>query len=277
VRYGVSVPNIGELDQLLELGTAADASGWDGFFVWDQMLLTKDSPVRVYDPWVTLAAVAERTARIRLGTMVTPIARRRPWKLARETVTLDHLSNGRLILGVGLGFPPEADFEPLGESADARVRAAKLDEGLEVLTGLWSGEEVGFEGEHFHVRGARFLPVPVQRPRIPVWVAGVWPNRGPFRRAARWDGVYPIGSDDEGEMRPLAAHEYPEVLAFIGERRQADDGGFDVVASGVADGDPRVVDPFAAVGVTWWMETDEGAPGWEERLLRRVRSGPPRG
>jgi alkanesulfonate monooxygenase SsuD/methylene tetrahydromethanopterin reductase-like flavin-dependent oxidoreductase (luciferase family) len=276
VRYGINVPNIGGLDLLVDLATAAESSGWDGFFLWDQMLLTTELPVPVFDPWVTLAAIAARTERIRLGTMITPISRRRPWKLARETVTLDHLSGGRLTLGVGLGVPAEADFEPFGEATDPRVRAARLDEGLEVLAGLWSGEPVDVEGEHFRVR-ARFSPVPVQRPRIPVWVAGVWPNRGPFRRAARWDGVYPLGSDDDGEMRPLHADEYPAVLAFIGERREMGGGTFDVVAAGVADGDPGVVDAYAEVGATWWMESDEGDAGWEGRMAARVRAGPPRG
>jgi alkanesulfonate monooxygenase SsuD/methylene tetrahydromethanopterin reductase-like flavin-dependent oxidoreductase (luciferase family) len=196
VRYGLSLPNIGDLDLLLELGVEAERHGWDGFFLWDQMGFLKGVEVPVFDPWVALAALAERTERIRLGTMVTPIARRRPWKLARETVTLDHLSRGRLILGVGLGFPPDADFELLGEDPDERVRAAKLDEGLEVLARLWSGEEVGFEGEHYRVRETRFLPSP-SRSRDPglgrrdVATSAVPPG-GPL------DGVYPIAVSPSG-------------------------------------------------------------------------------
>jgi alkanesulfonate monooxygenase SsuD/methylene tetrahydromethanopterin reductase-like flavin-dependent oxidoreductase (luciferase family) len=239
------------------------------------MQFSTQFPASVLDPWIVLAAAAARTSRIRLGTMVTPIARRRPWKLARETVTLDHLSRGRIILGVGLGYPADADFEVLGEDPDERIRAAKLDEGLEVLVGLWSGEPFDFEGAHHRVRGARFLPVPVQRPRIPVWVAGAWPRRAPFRRAARWDGVYPLGLDSDGELVALAAADYPAMLAYVAEHRPGAEP-FDVVATGVADGDHAVVAPFDEVGATWWLESDEGVPGWEGRMLERLRAGPPR-
>lgn len=275
MRYGVSLPNIGDLAVLLELGTEAEAAGWDGYFLWDHMRFSREFPVPVLDPWVALAVIAERTERIRLGPMVTPVARRRPWKLARETVTLDHLSRGRLIFGVGLGYPPDAEFGLLGENPDDRVRAAKLDEGLEVLTRLWVGEPFDFEGRHYHVHETQFLPMPLQRPRIPIWVAGTWPNRAPFRRAARWDGVFPLGLDAEGQMRDLRPETYPEVLAYIA-RHRGSDGPFEVVASGVANGDASVVTPYADVGATWWFESDEGTPGWEGRMLERIRSGPPR-
>jgi alkanesulfonate monooxygenase SsuD/methylene tetrahydromethanopterin reductase-like flavin-dependent oxidoreductase (luciferase family) len=274
MRYGISLPNIGDLDLLLEIGVQAEGHGWNGFFLWDQMGFLKGVEVPVFDPWVALAAVAERTERIRLGTMVTPISRRRPWKLARETVTLDRLSRGRLILGVGLGFPRDADFELLGEESDDRVRAARLDEGLELLTRLWSGQEVAFDGRHFHVRETRFLPTPVQEPRIPIWVGGMWPHRAPFRRAARWDGVYPIAVSPDGEPGLLAPGGFAQALAYVAAHRSSQDR-FDAVASGVADGDRRVVAPFEEAGATWWMESDDGTPGWEERILQRVRTGPP--
>jgi alkanesulfonate monooxygenase SsuD/methylene tetrahydromethanopterin reductase-like flavin-dependent oxidoreductase (luciferase family) len=275
VRYGLSVPNVGDLDVLLELGSEAEAAGWDGFFLWDHIRFLRGVPVTVFDPWVALAAIAERTERIHLGPMATPVARRRPWKLARESVTLDHLSRGRLILGVGLGFPPDAEFALLGEDPDDRVRARKLDEGLEVLSALWSGEVVEHDGEHFHVHDTQFLPPPLQRPRVPVWVAGTWPYRAPFRRAARWDGVFPQGLDEDGRMVALPAERYPELLAFVREHRTVD-APFEVVASGIADGERRVVEPFVEVGATWWFESDEGYPGWEERMLERIRHGPPR-
>jgi alkanesulfonate monooxygenase SsuD/methylene tetrahydromethanopterin reductase-like flavin-dependent oxidoreductase (luciferase family) len=239
------------------------------------MRFTTEFPVPVFDPWVVLTAVAERTERIRLGPMVTPVARRRPWKLARETATLDHLSRGRLILGVGLGFPPDAEFGLLGEDPDDRVRAARLDEGLDVLARLWSGELVDHDGAHYHVRETQFLPTPLQRPRIPVWVAGTWPSRPPFRRAARWDGVFPQGLDADGRMIPLDPAGYREVLAFVAEHRR-EAGAFDVVACGVANGDRAAVAPFEEAGATWWFESDEGYPGWQERMLERIRSRPPR-
>jgi alkanesulfonate monooxygenase SsuD/methylene tetrahydromethanopterin reductase-like flavin-dependent oxidoreductase (luciferase family) len=275
VRYTLSVPNIGDLDVLLELGSEAEAGGWDAFFVWDHIRFLRGVPVAVFDPWVALTAIAERTERIRIGPMVTPVARRRPWKLARETVTLDHLSRGRLTLGVGLGFPADAEFELLGEDPDDRVRAAKLDEGLDVLVRLWSGETVDHDGLHYRVHETQFLPTPLQRPRIPIWVAGVWPNRAPFRRAARWDGVFPLELGAEGGMVPLEAARYPEMLAYVGAHRSAEEP-LEVVASGVANGDHGVVAPFERAGATWWIESDEGYPGWPERMLERIRSGPPR-
>lgn len=270
MRHGVTVPNIGELDALISLGVEAERAGWDGFFLWDQMAFMAGVAVPVHDPWVTLAAVASRTSRIRIGTMVTPVARRRPWKLARETATLDHLSRGRLVLGVGLGFPPDADFADLGEDPDAAVRARKLDEGLEVLARCWSGEPFSYDGSVYHVRRASFLPRPVQRPRIPIWVAGMWPNRRPFRRAARWDGVFPIAVRD-GEPQPLRPDELPDVMAEV--RRHGElEPGYNVV---VLDGGAAPAD-LQRAGATWVLDSDEGAPGWEDRTLGRVRAGPPR-
>jgi alkanesulfonate monooxygenase SsuD/methylene tetrahydromethanopterin reductase-like flavin-dependent oxidoreductase (luciferase family) len=272
VRFGVSVPNIGELGTLIELGVEADRAGWDGFFLWDHMRLSKDFQVAVFDPWVALGAIAVRTEHVRIGTLVTPIPRRRPWKLARETVTLDHLSGGRAILGVGLGYPPDADFELLGEDPDDRVRAAKLDEGLEVLTRLWSGESVDLDGEHFRVRDTAFHPGPVQRPRIPIWVAGMWPNRAPFRRAARFDGVVPIKVEG-GMPAPLDAAELTEVVAYVRTHRTSDDP-FDVIHGGPAD--PDGVRASEAAGATWYLaHAGVEGPGWEEPTLELVRAGPP--
>ena len=273
VRFGISVPNIGEVDTLIELGVAADAAGWDGFFLWDHLRFSKDSPVAVVDPWVVLGALAARTERVRLGTLVTPVARRRPWKLARETVTLDHLSGGRVVFGVGLGYPPDADFELVGEDPDDRVRAAKLDEGLEVLTRLWSGESFDFEGEHLHVRETEFHPTPLQRPRIPIWVAGMWPNRAPFRRAARFDGVVPIGLDEHGLPASLSSGELAEVVAYVREHRTTEEP-FEVVHGGAPD--PSAIAASEAAGATWYLP-DAGVegPGWEEPTLELIRSSPP--
>lgn len=273
MRNGISVPNIGELTRLIELGVEADRSGWDGFFLWDHMRFSRDFPVTVFDPWVALGAIAARTERVRLGTLVTPVPRRRPWKLARETVTLDHLSGGRAILGVGLGYPPDADFELLGEDPDEHVRAAKLDEGLEVLTRLWSGEPFDFEGEHFHVRETRFVPTPLQQPRIPIWVAGMWPNRAPFRRAARYDGVVPIKVDERGMPASLGPDELAEVVAYVRGHRAFDEP-FDVVHGGLPD--PDVIGASREAGATWYL-ADSGVegPGWEDPTLELIRSGPP--
>ena len=179
--YAIDSPISGDYSDprlLGELAHLAEQSGWDGFFIWDHLSIDGMQPV--VDPWVALSVMAARTERIRIGTAVTPIPRRRPWKLARETVSVDRLSGGRLTLGVGLGEPADSEYERFGEDGALRTRAAKLDEGLDVLTGLWSGEPFSYQGEHFRVDGACFLPKPVQRPRIPIWAGGQWPNRAPL-------------------------------------------------------------------------------------------------
>ena len=186
MRYGIWVPNFGEyaeIPKLVVLAREAEAAGWDGFFVWDHVLRSETVPI--VDPWVALAAVAVETERVRIGPLVTPVPRRRPSKLAREVVSLDHLSAGRVVLGVGLGSPPEPEFARFGEDADLRVRAAKLDEGLEVLAGLWTGERFDYEGQYHRVRDAVFLPRPIQSPRVPIWVGAFWPRK---RYRPTWRG-----------------------------------------------------------------------------------------
>src|SRR6266704_5606931 len=186
MRYGVYVPNFGPYGDarvLAELAYEAEEATWDGFFLWDQVSKSTLTPTidPMVDPWVALAAITPRTSMIRLGTLVTPLPRRRPWMVARETVSLDHLSAGRLIFGVGSGGG-YFDFEALGEVSDTKTLAALLDESLEVLTGLWSGELYRHEGAAYHIKEAQFLPRPVQSPRIPIWVAAMWPSKAPLRR-----------------------------------------------------------------------------------------------
>jgi alkanesulfonate monooxygenase SsuD/methylene tetrahydromethanopterin reductase-like flavin-dependent oxidoreductase (luciferase family) len=192
MKYGLNLPNggaCGDARTLAEFAHLAEEAGWDGVFLEDYIVWQSHQDVPTYDPWVALAAMALRTERIRLGTQVTPLPRRRPWKLARETVTLDHLSNGRLILGVGLGDPTDGNFNQFEEVTDLKARARMLDEALDVLVGLWSGEPFSYRGEYYHVDEITLLPRPVQTPRIPIWVGGGWPLKGPARRAARWDGA----------------------------------------------------------------------------------------
>jgi hypothetical protein len=180
----VGLPNVREYADprlLVELAREAEAAGWDGAFVWDHIAREEDPSVPATDPWIAVAAIAARTQRIRLGIMVTPLARRRPWKVAREAVAVDVLCGGRFTLGVGLGGGAQAEFATFGESPDPKVRAELLDEGLAILDGLWSGEPFAFEGTHHTVSGAHFTPRSVQQPRLPIWVAGRWPNRRPFR------------------------------------------------------------------------------------------------
>jgi alkanesulfonate monooxygenase SsuD/methylene tetrahydromethanopterin reductase-like flavin-dependent oxidoreductase (luciferase family) len=288
MRYGIYIPNFGPYGDariLADLAYEAEGAGWDGFFLWDQVSKSTLTPTvdPMVDPWVALAAIALRTRTIRLGTLVTPLPRRRPWMVARETVSLDHLSAGRLIFGVGSGGG-YFDFEALGEASDAKTLAALLDEGLEVLTGLWRGEPYHHEGIAYQIKEAQFLPRPVQSPRIPIWVAGMWPAKAPLRRAARWDGVIPIGRD-----LPLTAMLTPAQMQAI-VRSVASQPGyttpFEVVHSGITAGtdaahDREVVAPYQQVGVTWWVEKilPERWGSWTdwplEAMRTRIRQGPP--
>jgi alkanesulfonate monooxygenase SsuD/methylene tetrahydromethanopterin reductase-like flavin-dependent oxidoreductase (luciferase family) len=222
--------------------------------------------------------VALATERLRLGPMVTPLARRRPWKVARETVTLDRLSGGRLVLGVGLGEPPEDEYGTFGEPTDPVVRAAKLDEGLEVLTRLWSGETVSFQGRHYQVDQLAFQPTPVQRPRIPIWVAGVWPRPGPLRRAARFDGSTPVKVGPDGELAPLDPDDVRGLLEVVRPHRTSG-APFDVAVGGTTPEDPAaaraLLDPLAEAGATWWQESVDPRQTDLAAFTRRVRQGPP--
>jgi probable F420-dependent oxidoreductase len=282
MRFAINVPNFGEYGNprlLASLAREAELAGWDGFFVWDHLQFFDPlAPVPVADPWIALAAVATATERIRLGPMVTPLARRHPWQVAREAATLDHLSNGRLILGVGLGGLPEAEFDAFGEVSDARVRAQKLDEGLAILAGLWTGEPFSFAGEHYRVAETRFQPNPVQSPRIPIWVGGSWPNKAPMRRAARWDGAFPASSENSG-MAMLSPDEVRDIATYVAAHRQ-DDGPFDLVIGGETPGDDpsqaaSVIAPYADAGVTWWQEMVHGFRGPLAAMRARIQQGPP--
>ena len=215
ILRGIAVPNFGEDPAgLIELGVAAEQAGFDGYFLWDHIVFSDsgDGPP-IADPWLVLGVVATRTSRIKLGTMITPVPRRRPWQLARQTTTLDRLSGGRVILGVGIGSPAYGDFGIFHEPQGARERADMLDEGLDVLAGLWSGERFSYSGQHYTVDPVRFTPPPVQRPRIPVWVGGILPATRTVDRAARWDGMVPIRYSG-GQLATVS----PEDIAELGVR-----------------------------------------------------------
>ncbi len=276
MKYGFFLPNFGPFGDarcLADLAGRAEAAGWDGFFTWDHILFSATQVYNMADPWVALAAAAMTTERIRLGAFMTPLSRRRPWKVARETVTLDHLSGGRLIFGAALGFPPDAEFQLFGEVWQDRDRARMLDAGLDVLTGLWSGEEVRFSGEDYQVGPVTFRPRPVQEPRIPVWVAGWWPNKPPFRRAARWDGVVPEMAD--GSLPGVA--DVADITAYI-ERYREPGRPLDVVVDGHDCWSHRhEMAAYAEAGLTWWLERidpDRGFSVAEATAL--IDQGPPR-
>jgi Luciferase-like monooxygenase len=283
MRYGLSIPNFGEWAdprQMVQLAKEAEASGWDGFFSWDHLRFSA-KPLPVHDPWVVLSAVASATERIRIGPMVTPLPRRRPWKVAREAVSLDHLSGGRLILGVGLGEPLDVEFEAFGEPTDRRVQAEMLDEALAILDGLWSGEEFSFSGTHYQLAPMRYLPRPVQRPRIPIVVAGYWPYRRPMDRAARWDGMYPLFPETMAALE--RSEKLGELIAYL-RSQQTGDRPFEIFDGGVTpdEGDPA---ESARLGATWWIESlNPWRFGWDESerwpqidpVRERIRHGPPR-
>jgi alkanesulfonate monooxygenase SsuD/methylene tetrahydromethanopterin reductase-like flavin-dependent oxidoreductase (luciferase family) len=227
-KRGIFLPPFDELFDpriLVELAQAAEERGWDGFFLWDHIAYR--APVRALaDPWVALGAIANATEKLRLGPLVTPLPRRRVQKVARETVTLDHLSGGRLTFGVGLGGAEAVELEPFGEEVDARKRAQLLDEGLERLTAYWAGE---------------FEPRPVQEPRIPIWVAGRWPNRRPVQRAARWDGLFVIDLAEQPDALEELANE-------VRDLRAGNEGPFDLVVE-IPPGEDTA--PWEAAGATW--------------------------
>lgn len=259
-RLALSIPNMAEPAELVELGVRAEESGWDGVFLWDHAHGSPDMPVPMADPWVVLGGLAVRTQRVVLGTAVTAVARRRPQKLARETVTVDRLSGGRMVLGVGLGEPPE-EYTAYGEVADASVLAQRLDDGLDVLAKMWSGEPFDHRGRHFRVDRAQFLPTPMQQPRIPVWAACIVPNTRPLRRAARWDGVVLGAIGESGSIDPVPVDEVRRAVAAVAEHRAADAGPFDVAISHTGVPSEDELARYAEAGVTWVMAT-----GWFEQM-----------
>ena len=259
MKFALNLPNAGPAAQLVDIAVAADASGWDAVFVWDHIHLFTEMRLELHDPWVLLGAIAVRTSRIRIGTMVTPLPRRRPQKYAKEVVTLDHLSAGRVTCGVGIGFPPHDEFAAFGESADDRARGDILDEALDVVTALWTGSPVDHSGDHFRIQ-AELHPRPVQAPRPPIWVAVQWPNRRPLRRASRFDGVFPIGSDGG----PIGLDDLRMVSRSV-------PAGIDVVASWMSDAS---VADCAAAGATWLVDSRWPEGAWLEELAASAARDP---
>ncbi|MBD0317983.1 MAG: LLM class flavin-dependent oxidoreductase, partial [Thermoleophilia bacterium] len=269
MRYGLSLPTGGECGDprfLVDLGERAEAAGWDGLFLEDYVLYQGDASTPTCPTWPTLAALAVRTSRVVLGTEVTPLARRRPWNVAREVAAVDQLSGGRALLGVGLGdvgdhVVADASFTRLGEQRDARRRAELLDEGLEVVAGLWTGEPFSFRGRHFTVDDVTFLPRPVQKPRPEIWIGGGYPHRRPTERALRWDGAClydaaggPLSPDAVADLRRRAG-DRPWTIAVGGSPRGRD---WDAERARIAS--------VRDAGADWWVEWVE--PGEREAMRR---------
>lgn len=275
MRFALNVPNFGEYGDaraLAGLAREAEESGWDGFFVWDH--IAWEGAENYADPWISLAAIALGTSSIKIGPMVTPLPRRRPWKVAHEAATLDRLSGGRLIFGAGLGGR-EREFDFFGEEPDPKRRAAMLDEGLEILTRMWSAEPFAHRGAHYEVTEARLTPPPVQRPRVPIWIAGTWPRKRPFQRSLRWDGYAPVGKAGS----PLTPEDVREMRTLASAQRGSDEP-FEIRITGSTNGDDpdgarRKVTRFAEAGATWWDETLRPSGMSLEEARERVRRGPP--
>lgn len=274
MRYGFVFPG-GDARTAADFAYLAEQAGWDGFFVWE--------PLWGWDAWVSLAAAAMRTERIRLGTLLTPLSRMRPWKLASETVTLDHLSKGRIILSVGLGAV-DTGFEAFGEVTDRRTRAELLDEGLEVLTGLWRGQPFRYEGKHYQINETSFFPPlpPIQQPRIPIWVVGAWPRGKSMRRALRYDGLLPNVTGEDGKSRQTRPADIRVMKAFVAAQRD-ETTPYDIIVEGETPGDDpgkaaAILEPWAQAGATWWIEAMWSALDQEGGLadaVARLRHGPP--
>jgi alkanesulfonate monooxygenase SsuD/methylene tetrahydromethanopterin reductase-like flavin-dependent oxidoreductase (luciferase family) len=267
---GLFLPPFDELADpatVARLAAEAEEAGWHGFFIWDHVHW-REPITDVADPWITLAAIASATARIRLGPMVTPLARRRPVKVARETATLDRLSGGRLTLGVGLGSDTFGrELTITGEERDDRRRAGMLDESLQILTAAWSGELVRHRGEHYVVDGMRFLPRPVQRPGVPVWVAGYPGKPRPLRRAARYQGFMPVNLEHPDQIDEMVAD-------LARQRREAGKDPaetFDVVAPLPFGADPT---PYANAGATWWVAEPPSDAVSVDQVRGVIRDGP---
>jgi alkanesulfonate monooxygenase SsuD/methylene tetrahydromethanopterin reductase-like flavin-dependent oxidoreductase (luciferase family) len=261
VKYALFLPPLGELADpvaFVRVGVAAEQSGWDGVFIWDHVLRPPPEPLEIADPWIMMAALAVATTRIRIGPMVTPITRRRPIKLAREAITLDHLSGGRLTLGLGLGVDTAGELSAFREVVDPRVRGQRLDEGADLLCQLWSGERVDHDGEHFTAAGVTVRPVPVQHPRIPLWFAARGEARRPVRRAARYDGLFPVDVD---------ATSLAEMIDVVRDERGSLDG-FDIA---VRPSGPDEYHAFAELGATWTL----AAPRPGDTDVMAIASGSP--
>ncbi|MBO0870673.1 MAG: LLM class flavin-dependent oxidoreductase [Micromonosporaceae bacterium] len=270
VRYAAGLPVVGEFGDprvLLELAVAAEENGWDGVYLWDHLLYSEpDWPVA--SPVVSLAAIAARTARVRLGILVTALPRRRVQVVARETASLDVLSGGRLVFGAGLGSM-DSEYSAFGEDPDLKARATTLDASLDTLVRLWAGTPVVLPSG----ASVAMQPVPVQRPRIPVWCPGRWPTRAGFRRAARWDGAMPTFAG-YGRERPVPPEVFESVVAYLRQRRGSLDG-YDIALEGTSR-DPSTVEPYVAAGLTWWVEAFGWWRGGVAEAFTRLAAGPPR-
>ena len=276
MKYGITLAGMGvSFRKLPALALQAENSGWDGVFIWDEMFGA--------DAWIVMTAIAAQTTQIRIGALLTPLSRRRPWKVASEAATLDHFSNGRLILAVGLGAV-DTGFANVGEETDRKIRAQMLDESLDVLDGLWNGESFSHSGNHYNLQDVSLGFRPLQTPRIPIWVAGAWPREKSMRRVIRCDGILPEGKRTDGTSFNVSPDDVGAIQVYLQKRRTLE-SPFDIVIQNESPGDDRkqaraLSQPWEEAGATWWIE-NPWASKWivdknEIGLQERVLQGPPR-
>jgi alkanesulfonate monooxygenase SsuD/methylene tetrahydromethanopterin reductase-like flavin-dependent oxidoreductase (luciferase family) len=289
MKFGLTLPNCGlgnDPAVFVDLAHEAESAGWDGVFIWDSIEpeqgLAPDPTdpllAATHDTWSVLAAIAGTTNRLRIGPMITPVPRRRPWKLARECVTVDRLSRGRLTLSVGLGDLREGGFAKVGEEISIRVRAERLDEGLAIISGLWTGKPVSYSGQHFRIDELCALPPPLQDPRIPIWVVGVLGKERSVARALRWDGIVIQSAEPTDDTLPSEISK----LATQGFATRRGGPMFDIIVGGLTAGDEaamRVMRSCEGAGATWWLEAMwnhvRDHPGDPDPLRGWIRRGPP--
>jgi alkanesulfonate monooxygenase SsuD/methylene tetrahydromethanopterin reductase-like flavin-dependent oxidoreductase (luciferase family) len=282
--YDLGLPNMcpgGDFRALVNLAIVAEEAGWDGIFVEDYITHWKAKDAPTCDPWILLAAIAEHTQHVLLGTSVSPLSRRRPWKVAREAVTIDRLSNGRCVLGIGLGDTNDPGFGAVGEVIDARERAAMLDEELDILAGLWSGQPFSYQGKHYQIGEVTFLPTPVQQPRIPIWVGASLPHKGPVRRAARWDGIMPFIYTPDRSWRDMTPDDVRALRTEIASQRTISTPF--TISLGGRQRNPNLeqelalIKSLAEAGATRWSEYIEpDLLNDMQACIEHVKEGPPR-
>ena len=263
----------------MRLAAEAEDAGWDGIFYYDDIYT--DSRTEMSSAWPIMAAMAMATQRIRIGSLLTAIGRRRPWEVARESVTVDHLSKGRLVLPVGLGWAGDGAYTKAGIPSDRKVRAELLDEGLEIIDGLWSGMPFRYSGKYNALKTMTFVPRPFQRPRIPIWVVGAWQRPKSMRRVLKYDGLIPVIKKPDGYHDEVTPEKIREMREFVTGMRVAKGRmrkDFDIIKDGSTPGNQRkageIISPYLEAGATWWIETMWGARRTRD-VKDRIRAGPP--
>lgn len=279
VKYGFIIPG-GATREIVDLASEAEEAGWDGFFYYDDIYT--DAMTEMSAAWPIMAAIAATTKKISFGCLLTAIGRRRPWEVARESVTVDRLSNGRLILPTGLGWIRDGAYARAGMDSDRKVRAEFLDEGLEIIDGLWSGKPFRYKGKYNQIKPMTFIPRPLQKPRIPIWVVGAWGRPKSMNRVLKYDGLIGViknANGSHGEVTPVKVREIKEFILKYRKVRGNMRRDFDIVKDGETPNNQKkaseIVQPFAEAGATWWTETMWGTRRMQ-KVRERVRAGPPK-